>query len=153
MTATHHLGAALSLALLAVAPRAQAALGEPASSVPSDRAALRAVDRGTTVRKGYSVQELQVGPTRVREFVSPSGVVFAVAWKGLTHPDLGVLLGRYAAEYQAGRREGRAPAGRRHQRTETAHAVVETWGHMRDLQGRAYVPALLPPGVAPDDLS
>jgi hypothetical protein len=30
--------------------------------------------------------------------------------------------------------------------------VVERWGHMRDLHGRAYLPALLPDGVTVDDL-
>jgi len=30
--------------------------------------------------------------------------------------------------------------------------VVETWGHMRAMRGRAYVPALVPAGVALDEI-
>lgn len=147
------MGAALSFALVVAAPRAEAALGEPLGSVQADRAALRAVDRGTTVHRGYSVHELRAGGTVIRQYAGPSGIVFGIAWKGLAHPDLTQLLGKYAGEYQDARRKAYRQSGRRHRRLEADHLVVETWGQMRNLQGRAYDPSLLPPGVAPDDLT
>lgn len=153
MTSRLALGASLSVALLVAAPRAQAALGEPLESVQADRAALRAVDRGSEVRRSYSVHELRAGGTVIREYAGPSGTVFGIAWKGLAHPDLTQLLGKYAPEYQDARRKAHRQAGRRHQRLETDHLVVETWGQMRNLQGRAYDPSLLPPGVAPDEIT
>ena len=42
--------------------------------------------------------------------------------------------------------------GRRNQKVETNRIVVEKWGHMRNLQGRAYVPALIPAGVSIDEI-
>jgi hypothetical protein len=142
-----------SLTLFAAAAPARAALGERVQSIEADRAALH----GTAVAKrslnGYTVHEVQVGSTLVREFVAPSGVVFAVAWNGLTHPDLFTLLGTYQAEYEDARRKTKAQGTRRHQTIETDNVVVETWGHMRSLQGRAYVPALVPSGVDVHEIS
>jgi len=88
----------------------------------------------------------------VREYLSPSGQVFAVAWDGLTHPDLAVLLGTYADEYRAASRETPRVRGQRNRRVEAPHVVVEMWGHMRHLQGRAYAPSLVPPGVDLDEI-
>ena len=138
--------------VLAAAPRARAALGEPASSVALDAKALAATRRATAARDAYSVHELESAACVVREFVSPSGLVFAVAWQGVSEPDLSPLLGAYAGEYRTSLSETPRVHGRRSQQVVAAHVVVERWGHMRKLQGRAYVPALVPPGVKVDDL-
>lgn len=143
----------LSMAAVAMAEQAQAALGESADSVASDRKALSAVQRATTVRNGYTVQEFALDGTFVREYVSPSGIVFGIAWNGLTYPDLTPLLGSYATEYQAALRQTpRRPGLRRYQMVKTDRIVVQKWGHMRNRQGRAYVPALVPPGVSIDEI-
>jgi hypothetical protein len=42
--------------------------------------------------------------------------------------------------------------GRRHVTVKTDSVVVEKWGHMRNLQGRAYAPALIPKGVNVDEI-
>jgi len=144
------IGCAVSMLILA--PRADAALGGTAASVASDRAALSAVHRATTVRGAYTVQELQSGSTTVREYVAASGVVFAVAWNGRTHPDLATLLGSYAGEYRAALRQTPRKRGLRRQQVQSDQVVVEKWGHMRNLQGRAYSPALLPSGVTIDEI-
>ena len=140
------------LALALGAPPARAALGEREDSVGRDRRALAAVERGTEERGAYRVHELEKGGTTIREFVSPDGVVFAVAWSGLAHPDLRPLLGAFHDEYRAAAREARAGQGRRARRVTGERVIVERWGHPRDLHGRAYVPALLPPGVGLDEL-
>ncbi len=143
------LGAALALAL--AARPARAALGEREESVGRDRRALAAVARGTEERGGYRVHELEKGATTIREFVSADGVVFAVAWSGIAHPDLRPLLGAFHDEYRSAAGADRAE-GRRARRVAGERVVVESWGHPRDLHGRAYVPALLPSGVTVDAL-
>jgi len=135
---------------------AAAALGEPSASVAHDQAALKAARRPAKAHEAYRVERLESGAHTVREYVAPSGTVFAVAWEGVSHPDLSVLLGVYAEPYRralAARRDQASPSsGHRGRRTEAGGAVVETWGHQRALHGRAWVPALLPPGVTADDI-
>jgi hypothetical protein len=131
---------------------AWATLGGSADSVESDQHALSAVRKATTSRNGYTVQEIQVGATLVREYVSSTGVVFAIAWNGLTNPNLEELLGSYAADYEKARQQMPRPRDRSRSEVRTHNVVVETWGHMRNLQGRAYAPELVPPGVSIDDL-
>ena len=143
----------LSTAVLATVQQAQAGLGESADSIASDREALSAVHRASSVHNRYTVQEFASDATTVREYVSPSGIVFGVAWNGLTYPDLTPLLGSYAGEYQqALQQEPRQPGLRRHHAVRTDRVVVEKWGNMRNLQGRAYAPALIPPGVSIDEI-
>ena len=143
----------LSVAVLAVAQQVQAGLGETADAIASDREALSAVQRVTTVYHGYTVQEFASDATAVREYVSPSGIVFGIAWNGLAYPDLTPLLGPYDGEYQqALRQEPRKPGLRRYHAVRTDGVVVEKWGNLRDLQGRAYAPALIPPGVSIDEI-
>ncbi|HEX9023214.1 MAG TPA: DUF2844 domain-containing protein [Geobacteraceae bacterium] len=140
------------LSFLAVVRQAGAVLGEPASSVASDRKALSAVHRATTSRSGYTIQEIVSAVNTIREYVSPDGIVFAVAWNGITSPDLSQLLGSYAGDYQKALKRTPLVAGKRSLRVNADSVVVERWGHMRNLQGRAYVPALLPKGVGVDEI-
>jgi hypothetical protein len=113
---------------------------------------LRTVQNDKDTHTGYTVQETETDATVVREYVAPSGLVFGIAWNGLTHPDLTKLLGSYAAPYKkALRQTPRKPGLRRHQ-VKSDQVVVEKWGHMRNLQGRAYAPALIPPGVSVDEI-
>lgn len=133
-------------------PPARAALGEAEDSVSSDCAALTAVARGKTDRGAYSVHELERGGTTIREYVSPQGIVFAVTWAGLANPDLRTLLGAYAAEYEQAAGQAPRVKGKRARRVAADHVVVDRWGHMRDVHGRAYVPGLVPEGVSLDEI-
>ncbi|GFE62767.1 DUF2844 domain-containing protein [Geobacter sp. AOG2] len=135
-----------------LARHGEAALGGTAASVTADRTALAAVHRATTTRSAYTVQEYQSDSTTVREYVSSAGVVFAVAWNGRVNPDLTTLLGSYAGEYQAALRKTARKRGLRRQEVQSDQVVVEKWGHMRNLQGRAYSPALIPSGVTIDEI-
>lgn len=134
------------------APPARAALGEAEDSVSSDRAALTAVARGKTDRGAYTVHELERGATTIREYVSPQGIVFAVTWAGLANPDLRTLLGAYAAEYEQAAGQAPRVKGKRARRVAADHVVVDRWGHMRDVHGRAYAPGLVPEGVSLDEI-
>jgi hypothetical protein len=138
--------------VLATAQFAHAILGENADTIASDRKTLAAVHKASTPRRGYTVEEMASESTAVREYVSPSGVVFGIAWNGIVHPDLTQLLGSYSGEYTAALREAPRTQGRRSRRLVTDNVVVETWGHMRNLRGRAYAPNLVPGGVRIDEI-
>ena len=144
---------AIPIAILMMTETALAALGESGDSVDRDRVALKAVQRTTSVSKSYSVQELQTKTIAVREYLTPSGVVFGITWNGLTHPDLTPLLGSFAGEYAAAIRDAPRTYGRRHSQLMTEHIVVEKWGHMRNLRGRAYIKSLVPPGVTVNEIN
>jgi hypothetical protein len=137
---------------LAFTRQAQATLGEGADSIARDRRALSAAPGITTNRTNYSVQEVTSDGTTIREYLNPSGVVFAVAWNGLIHPDLTTLLGSYEGEFQAAKRQSPKKHGQKRLKVRASRVTVETWGHMRNLQGRAYLPALLPEGVSADEI-
>jgi len=145
-------GLGLSAVIIASAGRVQATLGETSGSIESDRKALSAVQRGVTVRSSYTVHEIYTDANTVREYVSSSGVVFAIAWNGLVYPDITQLLGSYSGEYQDALKQTVRQKGSRHLQVKTPGVVVEKWGHMRNLQGRAYAPALMPPGVSVDEI-
>lgn len=147
-----YLGFSFALFALAAAQLAQASLGEPADSVDSDRKALSAVRHPTLAGNAYTVQEFESAATTVREFISPLGVVFAIAWNGLSKPDLTILLGAYVGEYEQALRHTEIPKGRPFSQVKANRVIVETWGHMRNLQGRAYVPALIPSGVSINEI-
>jgi len=138
--------------IIATAHEAGATLGESATSVESDRMALSAVRRATTAREAYTVHEVKSDASAVREYVSSAGVIFAVAWNGLTHPDLKPLLGSFDGEYRQALRQTHRILGRRHLTVRSERLVVEKWGHMRNQQGRAYVPTLIPSGVSIDEI-
>jgi hypothetical protein len=142
----------LSVAIFANIQQAQATLGESADSITLDRKALSAVQRTAAIRNGYTIHEIASGSTAVREYVSPTGIVFGIAWNGLIHPDLTQLLGTYASEYREALLQTRRQPGRRRLQVKTNRVVVEKWGHMRNLQGRAYAPDLIPPGVNIDEI-
>jgi hypothetical protein len=143
------LGCVLTLLLV---PQVQATLGESADSVAVNKKALSAVQSATRASSRYTVYEFQSETTTVREYMSPSGVVFGIAWNGLTHPDLTPLLGSYASEHQEALSHVKRQPGRRHVEVKSDNVIVEKWGHMRNLQGRAYAPALLPQGVSIDEI-
>ena len=86
----------------------------------------------------------------MREYVSPDGKVFAVAWHGPTSPDLKQLLGSHFEEFRQALRNrgpGHGPIV-----LQLPGLVVQLGGHMRDFGGRAYLPDQLPSGVRAEDI-
>lgn len=138
-----------SLSVLCPA-RAYCELGGGLRSVERDRAMMNATLTVTPMGR-YTVHEMTADSgARVKEFAAPDGRVFAVTWRGSFHPDFQQLLGPYFADLQraaGARRARRAPV-----LIETPGLVFQTFGHFRDLGGRAYVPALLPSGVSAEDI-
>lgn len=127
-------------------PSAGATLGRDATSVKDDGAHMRAALRVSRNDASYTVHELTLDTgTVVREYVSPSGKVFGVAWHGPYLPDFRQLLGDYFApvmQTPRNQRQGRGPL-----QVKQPNVVFQSGGHMRAFFGRAYVPDMLPKGV------
>jgi hypothetical protein len=142
----------LAVAIMSLGlPRlAAAALGADATSVEADKLQMRGTLRTSTAGL-YTVHEIQ-GPsgTVVREFVSPAGIVFAIAWKGPFLPDLRQALGAYFEPYRTAL--GAKRASHTHADIDLPELVVHSGGHQRAFIGQAYLPRLLPSGVAASDL-
>jgi len=137
------------LAWLVPAP-AWAALGDTVTSIAADSQKLKASPRIAT-RAAFSIHELQTpAGTLIREFVAPSGIVFAVSWRGPFKPSMPLLLGQYLTEYA---RAPRAPGSTRSRlMIEQPDLIVHAAGRMRSFAGIAYVPQLIPANVAEADL-
>jgi hypothetical protein len=132
---------------------AHATLGGDLASVRDDQAKLQGTLK-TTSSGYYDVHEIQAASGIVlREYVSPSGNVFGIAWQGRTHPDLRQVLGAYYDQYvqavqaQRAQRHGHGPL-----LIHLPGLVVETGGHMRALAGRAFLPQSLPAGIRPEEI-
>lgn len=128
-----------------------ATLGEDVATVENDRVQMKAQLRTTTSIAGYTVHVIQDSAgTSVREYISASGKVFAVAWDGPLLPNFQQMLGKYFADYTSG--ASSPHVGRRHLTIQRADLVVHSNGRMRAFYGNAYVPSLLPPNFSVDDI-
>jgi len=147
--------AALALAACSVAsPAAFAALGDPESSVTSDASALHGEVREAS-RALYNLHALTTdGGVQVNEYASPGGAVFAITWQGPSQPDLRSLLGSYYARYQSA--AAAAVQARRGAHREfsirQSDLVLLSVAHQRSYRGVAYLPALMPAGLAAGEL-
>jgi hypothetical protein len=133
-------------ALFASALTGFAALGGSEQSVISDQGKLKA-SRRVVPEHGYRVHEISRDDgTLIKEYVTLDGKVFGVSWKGPTLPDLSQLLGSSFAEFQNSvhPKAGRRKAGVVH----NSDLVVESSGHTRAFQGRAYLKSMLPDGIS-----
>ena len=132
---------------------ARASLGGDMATVRDDQAKLQGTLR-TTNNNSYNIHEIQgASGVVVREYVTPSGSVFGVAWQGRRHPDLHQVLGAYydsfvqAAQAQRAQRRGRGPV-----LIQQPGLVVQLGGHMGSLTGRAFLPQSLPAGVHAEEI-
>jgi hypothetical protein len=140
--------------IVATAPvGAWASLGGDAASVQADQIHLQG-RRTMKAGESYTVHEIQGSSgTVVREYVSPEGKVFGIAWQGPWMPDMRQLLGTYFDEYA---RANQARQGARIRRgpvlINEPGLVVQIGGHPRAFAGRAYVPEMLPSGVRSESI-
>ena len=141
----------LTLLIVALPVAAWAELGGTAASIKTDQVQMKATLRPAVSNPNYSVHEIQTpqGVT-VKEFVSASGTVFAVAWNGPTMPDLQQLLGQYFDSYTTAAKTPHT--GHKHLTISQPGLVVESQGHMRAFFGKAYIPTMLPTGVTAAEL-
>jgi hypothetical protein len=129
-----------------------AALGGSAESVAADQVKFQA-KRTLVAMPEYTVHEIsRADGGMIREYVTPAGKVFAVSWSGPALPDIAQLLGSYQAEFRDTLRAQPKSFGRRPAAVHNSDLVVETGGHMRAFQGRAYINSMLPSGVSPETI-
>jgi len=143
--------AAVSILVFTLSCTAFAALGGDATSVQLDQSQMKG-SLHSAQKATYAVHEITAPTgTVVREYVSPTGKVFGVAWQGPFVPDLQQLLGTYFDQYsKAAKSAKQAHVGRQPLFIQQPGLVVQTGGHMRSYTGRAYVPEMLPQGVIAD---
>jgi len=126
-----------------------AGLGQSEDSVRADKLHMSAAQMNSATFKGYTVYEIRAaGGSTVREYISPTGMVFGVVWEGVTMPDLSQLLGPYFSQFQQAMSEPRRRRGPVY--FHAGPLVVESGGHMRAFRGRAYVTSLIPSDLTKD---
>ncbi len=147
MIKRHFVSLCAGAAVLLPSMTAQAYLGGLEASVQTDATKWQAP--AVVVRHArfaVSTQTTADGVT-VRQYVSPTGVVFAVAWDGPVLPDLEALLASYFPIYRAALKQRQ-----RSVRIDTPALFIESGGMMRAFFGRAYLPAQIPVGMAAVDI-
>lgn len=155
MSKTHERGESLrriSLSVLLILVLAQApawaVLGQTEASVTTDQQRMRSEDRVQEFAN-YKMHELTTtnGPT-VREYVTPQGTVFGVAWQGRFMPNANQLLGTYVNNLQNATPAQTQIRNRRGITVKTSDFVYSNFCRMQMCTGRAYVPALVPSNVS-----
>jgi hypothetical protein len=151
--ATTHLvlWAGLVCLSLALPFRASAELGGNVTSVATDQQQMKA-KRAVRVNEKYSVHEITTPyGTVVREYVSPDGKVFGVAWRGPFLPNFQQILGAYYRQFAQAAQDARNALPRRSRNAplavEQPDLVMHSGGHTRAYVGQAYVPGMIPQGV------
>ena len=143
---------ALSVHSLWVAP-AFASLGGDAASVLADRLDPNDALSLKTLQECDIREIASANGMRIREFLSRDGIVFAVAWSGPAPADWRQLLGAHFAAYGSALAELQSSGVQHPGNVNTPGLVVEAGGHLRAYVGRAYLPALIPSGMAAADLN
>lgn len=135
------LGRGLFIGFMALAifnTEARAELGGNLEPVYNDQRAIAGATQ-------YTIR--QADGVTVRQYVNSGGRVFGVAWEGPLLPDFQRLLGSHYAAYAEAQR-----SQARHITILSDALVLDSGGMMRSFSGRAYLPKLLPPAWAPQDI-
>jgi hypothetical protein len=130
-----------------------AAAKSAAASQVVNQAAQGSAASPSSATAAYTVRQTTLaGGIVVREYVSQSGTVFGVAWRGPQPPDLSALLGSYFPQYVAGVKASHAAGVHGPGVVEQPGLVVHSGGHMGAFSGQAWLPQALPAGVSADDI-
>lgn len=134
----------------AYASFAHAALG--GLPEPFNGEGMQVVSGVTSAMPNYTTRDSTLATgTRVREYISQGGIVFALTWNGPVLPDLKALLGPYFDAMVA--ESARMPkAGRSQLTVNLPGVVINSGGRMRAFEGSAWIPAQLPAGFAAEDV-
>jgi Protein of unknown function (DUF2844) len=127
---------------------AWAVLGQYESSVSVGQQDMKSEDRVQDFQ-AYKVHELtSSNGTTVREYVSPKGLVFGVAWQGPFMPSMEQLLGSYVTNLQTASKSQSQVRHLRGLTVRTNDFVFASSGHMRFWKGSAFVPSIVPSNVS-----
>jgi hypothetical protein len=131
---------------LGAARDAHATLGEDVASVAANEQHLSAVRHVVKLPLAIGGErhdlELPSG-TVVHEYLSATGAVYAITWRGPRKPNLLELLGQYQSQLSS-RDTG---TGHNHMNVVGSDFRLQSVGHRRTSSGRAWVPSLVPAGV------
>ena len=139
---------AVAVVALGLAPTAHATLGGARDSVEADRAHMSAklASAGAATQTIHALTLVNGGV--IKEFARSDGVVFAVAWRGPSRPDLRQLLG---ARFDVLQSDNVMAGGRRTRRPLTVRRsdfVLMGGGHPGGFHGFAYLPGQAPAGFS-----
>jgi hypothetical protein len=145
--ALHTLPALVSLVLAGFTGTVSAALGGDPGSIQLDSIQLRGQLVSTSLLQ-YERHDITTssGGT-VREYLSPSGKVFAISWHARLPPNLQQLFGAYFEPFRNAMVAQSGPGTHRQVAVVRPDLVVQAVGHVRSFRGIAYVPSLVPAGV------
>ena len=132
--------------------KSQAPQQKPGPSFERQDTHLNQTQREAQDRRPYFVHEALIQGNRVREYSLPHGLIFAVTWRGIAQPDLTALLGSYFQEFKIAARKSENESRLTPRPLTSPHLVVERYGHMRDVRGRAYLAKWMPQGLSPEEL-
>ncbi|HEY8101065.1 MAG TPA: DUF2844 domain-containing protein [Burkholderiaceae bacterium] len=143
----------LIIGILCYASSAWAVLGGAPAHLTTDQRSVTAMMHAAgaaTIGIYTQIDTTLPSGTLVREYVS-NGTVFAVAWKGPFLPDLKTLLGPH---FDAMTTEAAKTTKAGHSQLTVNHPdlVIQSGGHMRAFEGRAWIPSLLPSGMDTKDI-
>jgi hypothetical protein len=86
--------------------------------------------------------------SRVRQYVTGNGRIFAVTWSTLYKPDLSKLLGSSFPEYRHAANESARHGGiQRNFRLNGDDLVLQSSGHLNVYHGYAYRRSMMPKGM------
>jgi hypothetical protein len=133
---------------LCLAVPAHAVLGEAEASVHADQMRLHGA-RHLSQTLLYQVHDItQADGSVLRQFVTPSGQVFAVVWRSHLKPNLQSLLGSHFANYAQATRDAAPRQGYTRQNAiQSGNLVVTESVQMGLFTGRASLRHLVPEGV------
>ncbi len=102
----------------------------------------------------YSLHEFQSADgSRFRQYVSSSGMVFAVSWRTLYKPDLSALLGTSYPGYSAAARVAAQRTGvQRYFQHDDLDLVLQSSAYLHVFSGFAFRRSMLPRGVNPEQI-
>jgi hypothetical protein len=133
-------------ASLGAAHDARATLGGDVTSIVANQKTFAATHDVTKLAAGERHELVLPSGIVVREYVSPSGAVYAITWRGPRKPDLRTLLGAYFAQIAQTTTSG----GHHRASTKGADLRITSTGHGHSFSGRAWVPSLVPADVKVD---
>ena len=145
---------AITLCVFAYPFSASAALGDDVTSVHDNQVNMK----GSLIivrTEAFTVHEIKTpSGTIVREYISPAGKVFAVAWQGPFIPNFRQLFGAYFEQFSqaAHARSSNRPRIRGPLLVREPGLVVLSGGHMQSFFGKAYIPEMVPQSVRIEEI-
>ena len=141
---TKSIGNVFCILVLGLPMFAQAELGGNLASIMQEQKIF-----GSTLtispQSNYTIYIQNISPDLViKEYVSNSGNIFGVAWKGSTLPNFQILLGNYYSNYLSAQQQNPRSVF-----LQDNNLVIESSGVMGGYIGRAFLPKQVPTGLAP----